>query len=53
MSAHSELAERHRRVLSAWLARYYDEPIELVSSSCLTSHERERRGGRSGRPELL
>ena len=31
MSAHKELAERHRRVLPSWLALYYDEPIELVS----------------------
>ena len=31
MSAHKQLAERHRRVLPSWLALYYDEPIELVS----------------------
>ena len=30
MGTHSELAERHRRVLPSWLALYYDQPIELV-----------------------
>ena len=30
MGEHSELLERHRRVLPAWLALYYSEPICLV-----------------------
>lgn len=38
MGIHSELAERHRRVLPRWLALYYDEPIELVSGrGCLVT----------------
>ena len=28
--SHSELLERHRRVMPRWLSLYYDEPIELV-----------------------
>ncbi|MFD2467745.1 aspartate aminotransferase family protein [Amycolatopsis silviterrae] len=28
--SHAELAQRHRRVMPAWLDLYYDEPIELV-----------------------
>jgi 4-aminobutyrate aminotransferase len=29
--SHSELFERHRRVLPSWLALYYEEPLELVA----------------------
>ena len=31
MGAHADLLARHRAVLPAWLALYYDEPISLVS----------------------
>jgi 4-aminobutyrate aminotransferase len=30
---HAELWERHRAVMPAWLALYYQEPIEIVSGS--------------------
>ncbi len=30
MGEHAELLERHRKVLPAWMALYYDEPIALV-----------------------
>ena len=30
-STHSELLNRHRKVMPSWLALYYDEPLELVS----------------------
>jgi 4-aminobutyrate aminotransferase len=29
--SHTELLQRHRRVLPSWLRLFYDEPIELVS----------------------
>lgn len=33
MSQHTELLQRHQRVMPAWLSLYYDEPIELVSGN--------------------
>ena len=30
LGIHSELLERHRRVLPDWVALYYEEPIALV-----------------------
>src|SRR5829696_6901179 len=31
--AHAELLARHRAVMPAWIALYYDEPIEIVRGS--------------------
>jgi len=31
MKLHSELAERHRRIMPSWVGLYYEHPIELVS----------------------
>jgi 4-aminobutyrate aminotransferase len=30
-SSHSELLNRHRKVMPSWLSLYYDEPLELTS----------------------
>lgn len=40
--SHDDLLTRHRQVLPAWLALYYDEPIELVSGE--GRHVRDRDG---------
>lgn len=40
--SHNDLLARHRQVLPAWLALYYDEPIELVSGQ--GRHVRDREG---------
>lgn len=41
--AHAALLERHRAVMPAWLATYYEQPIELVSGKGCTVVDREGR----------
>ncbi|MHB1582128.1 MAG: aspartate aminotransferase family protein [Acidimicrobiales bacterium] len=41
MGEHAKLAERHRRVVPAWVGLYYEEPIELVSGKDCWVADRE------------
>lgn len=43
MGDHADLYARHRAVLPAWIATYYDEPIEIVSGKGCNVVDREGR----------